>query len=252
MYHPQNGWRGVEPKGLDSCADTVSVTPTHGTLLDATGKGFSGQQPHFHGALLPCHTSISCWICRSRALSAMMALVCHAYKLMKSIAWVSFAYGRCDGSVQEPLCTTLLEKLALCFALSCHQARGDRAGQKNARLMTRKGRQYFFRNLSPLILSCGPGLPITGWIENSVKLSVNRPQFGADIKKQGNGALIRKMLGNGVTFNSGDGDIWGVRKSGEFYFLRARALPALLSAPGEWMWIPNSHSPHPRMLRPFL
>lgn len=59
MYYPQNGCRGVELKGLDSCADTVSVTPTHGTLLDAMGKGISGQQPHFHGALLPCHTSIS-------------------------------------------------------------------------------------------------------------------------------------------------------------------------------------------------
>ena len=81
---------------------------------------------------------------------------------MKSIAWVSFAYSRCDGLVQAPLCTTLLEKLALRFALSCHRARGDRAGQKDAWLMTRKGRQYFFRNLSPLILSHGPGLPITG------------------------------------------------------------------------------------------
>ena len=122
--------RGVELKGLGSCANTVSVTPTHGTLLDAMGKGISGQQPHFHGALLPCHTSISCWICCSHALSAMMALVCHAYKPVKPTAWVSFAYSRCDGFVRAPLCTTFLEKLALRFALSWHQARGDKAGQK--------------------------------------------------------------------------------------------------------------------------
>ena len=116
-------------------------------------------------------------ICRSHAInnngSGMSRL-----QTLESILWVSFASGRsgCDGLVQAPLFITPLLKLALHFALSCHRVRGDRAGQKDPRLMTRKGRQYFFRNLSPLILSHGPGLPITGrWNFLSIESSVNAP-----------------------------------------------------------------------------
>jgi len=84
---------------------------------------------------------------------------------------------------------------------------------------------------------------------NFYRLERKRPQFG-DNQETRERYFDKKFIGNDVAFNSGDGDIWGMRKSAELCFLGARALPALLSASGKR--IPNSHFPHPRMLPPLL
>ena len=81
-------------------------------------------------------------------------------------------------------------------------------------------------------------------VEISIELSAKGPNL-AMILKTREGCFDKKFIGNDFAFNSGDGDIWSVRKGGEFCFLGARALPALFV--GLWQVdtyrIPNSHSP---------